>query len=611
MRGVKKAGSRGLSIRWRITLPYLLLALILGFGAALLINRVLSQSSQERFWRQVADGSQQASDAVVRIEQDLLEVERLIANTEGLAEAVVEEDAEALRDRVLPLVINAGVDSAAVLDSEGRSLLAVRHHPDDPPGSYERAIRGEAFYAEWDMVRAVLGGQADSSGDKYSDIESVFAGSQEMPTFFLVGPVSSESGEVIGAVVVGRYLDSIVDSLKDQAGVNVSIYHPGNGLLIQSTLEQDTPQSVMLNQEQLAELVGGIPGVNSARIIDVAGSSYGEVLLPLNVRDGTRTLGVLGASILAASVEAEIAENIARVARLGALALVLVAAAGLLISQSVVRSITVINNQLVQAVEGRLEGPVTAAGGRELTMLAEHLNRILSKPGESRPDYSSRLSEKQAGDGVPTLAAASATTGARAVVSALVILVKRLPDRLGAADPDSTLSNLALLVDGTTPIVLDHGGFLSHVRGDEITVYFGVSPELQRPQVNSLQATHAAMEIRDFVDRWNRDRADKGLPALEVGMGIATGEVVVGALDTRRGSQPAVVGDVVHTANHIAEITQAIHGNNLLISEETYRYLASAQQHFEFGRYGKTVLQGNNREVLVYEIRDRMIRLRD
>ncbi len=611
MHGVNKAGSRGLSIRWRITLPYLLLALILGFGAVLLINRVLSQSSQERFWRQVADGSQQASDSVVRVEQDLLEVERLISNTEGLAQAVVEEDAEALRDRVLPLVINAGLDSAAVLDREGRSLLAVRHNPDDPPGSYERAIRGEEFYAEWDMVQAVLQGQADSSGDKYSGIESVFAGSQELPTFFLVGPVSSESGEVIGAVVVGRYLDSIVDSLKDQAGVNVSIYHPGNGLLIRSTLEHDTPQSAMLNQEQLSELTGGMPGVNSARIIDVAGSSYGEVLLPLVVRDGTRVLGVLGASILAASVDAEIAENVARVARLGALALVLVAAAGLLISQSVVRSITAINNQLAQAAEGKLAGPVTASGGSELTMLAQHLNQVLSEPADTGPDFAYRLPDNRTVDEVPTLAAASVTTGTTAVVSTLVILVKRPPDRLGASAPDSTLSNLALLVDGTTPIVHDHGGFLSHVRGDEITVYFGVSPELQRPQVNTLQATHAAMEIRDFVDRWNRDRADRGLPALEVGMGIATGEVVVGTLDFGGSSQPAVVGDVVHTANHIAEITQAIHGNNLLISEETYRYLASAQQHFEFGRYGKTVLQGSNKEVLVYEIRDRMIRLRD
>jgi len=72
-----------------------------------------------------------------------------------------------------------------------------------------------------------------------------------------------------------------------------------------------------------------------------------------------------------------------------------------------------------------------------------------------------------------------------------------------------------------------------------------------------------------------------------------------------------VVEDIVHTANQIAQITQAFHGNNLLISADTYRYLASAQQHFEFGRYGKTALQGREEEVIVYEVRDRTLKLRD
>ena len=37
------------SLRWKITLPYMLLALILGLGGTLLVNRLYAEREQERF----------------------------------------------------------------------------------------------------------------------------------------------------------------------------------------------------------------------------------------------------------------------------------------------------------------------------------------------------------------------------------------------------------------------------------------------------------------------------------------------------------------------------------------------------------------------------------
>ena len=76
------------SLLWKITLPFMLLAMLLGLGAALLVNDLLSQEETDRFLRQLVDAGQQATDAVVRSEIDLLEPEPLIANTHGVAEAV-------------------------------------------------------------------------------------------------------------------------------------------------------------------------------------------------------------------------------------------------------------------------------------------------------------------------------------------------------------------------------------------------------------------------------------------------------------------------------------------------------------------------------------------
>jgi len=54
------------SLRWKITLPFMLLALVLGLGATYVLNRLLSENEETRFLRQLADGGQQAADAVVR-----------------------------------------------------------------------------------------------------------------------------------------------------------------------------------------------------------------------------------------------------------------------------------------------------------------------------------------------------------------------------------------------------------------------------------------------------------------------------------------------------------------------------------------------------------------
>ena len=60
------------SLLWKITLPFVLLAMLLGLGAALLVNDLLSQEETDRFLNQLIDAGQQATDAVVRSEIDLL-----------------------------------------------------------------------------------------------------------------------------------------------------------------------------------------------------------------------------------------------------------------------------------------------------------------------------------------------------------------------------------------------------------------------------------------------------------------------------------------------------------------------------------------------------------
>jgi hypothetical protein len=125
-----------LSIRWKIILPFVLLATLLGLGAVVLINRQLAQAEQVRYLRQLRDSGQQAADEIVRLEARLLEVERVLANTQGVPEAVALSNAEQLRSLLLQMVVNSDTDVAVVLDRECTSLLAVRRTRPDSAADY-------------------------------------------------------------------------------------------------------------------------------------------------------------------------------------------------------------------------------------------------------------------------------------------------------------------------------------------------------------------------------------------------------------------------------------------------------------------------------------------
>src|SRR3990170_1941716 len=239
------------SLRWKITLPFMLLALMLGLGATYLVSGFLATSAQERFLRQLSNSGQQALDGVVRTEVDLLALERLVANTDGVFEAVQAEDAEDLRDRILPLVINSGADLVVVVDADGVSLLTVRQKPGGQEGEYE-TLRGEAYYADWESVQALL--DPSAAGDKRAGLERLALGEDGRTDVFLTGgPITTTTGRVLGVVLVGRYIDELENDLRDQTGATISIYDP-LGSLLASSNESASPADQALPAETITHL---------------------------------------------------------------------------------------------------------------------------------------------------------------------------------------------------------------------------------------------------------------------------------------------------------------------------------------------------------------------
>jgi adenylate cyclase len=232
----------------------------------------------------------------------MLELERLIANTEGVAEAVTDGNAEDLRERVLPLVLNAGADVVAVVDTDGTSIVTVRRRPDAPPGDYD-TLRGETYYGEWAFVQRVFDGVTDEVvGDKHAGWAALEFDGEQHHVFFVAGPLLEADRTLNGLVLVGKYVDRLSAEVANEAGANVSSYDK-TGTVLSSTLEPASSESINVSLNTLQSIQESEQGRSPVRAITVAGSEYWEVLTPLVVRQGTENLGVMGVSLLRVPVE--------------------------------------------------------------------------------------------------------------------------------------------------------------------------------------------------------------------------------------------------------------------------------------------------------------------
>jgi predicted ATPase/class 3 adenylate cyclase len=114
-----------------------------------------------------------------------------------------------------------------------------------------------------------------------------------------------------------------------------------------------------------------------------------------------------------------------------------------------------------------------------------------------------------------------------------------------------------------TTVIQKHHGTIDEFIGDAILVVFGAP--FQRPD-DADRAVACALEMQAAMARVNEWNAARGLPGIEMGIGINTGEVVVGNIGSRNRAKYGVVGSNVNLAGRIEGYTV---GGQILIAKST------------------------------------------
>ncbi len=147
--------------------------------------------------------------------------------------------------------------------------------------------------------------------------------------------------------------------------------------------------------------------------------------------------------------------------------------------------------------------------------------------------------------------------------------------------------------------VLDKGGTIDKFIGDAIMVQFG-SP-VRHPD-HALRAVRAALVMQqaatEFQDWMAQRFAGRDLPLFQIGIGIHTGEAVIGNIGSSQRIEYTAIGDTVNIASRLEGVTKEM-GCSLVISQET---LDATHGQVLTGKHQRMQVKGRKQAVDVFEV---------
>ncbi len=140
-------------------------------------------------------------------------------------------------------------------------------------------------------------------------------------------------------------------------------------------------------------------------------------------------------------------------------------------------------------------------------------------------------------------------------------------ERLG---PEQVVKMLNHYLGAMADVIMKYRGTIDEFIGDAILVIFG-APVLREDDAQRAVACATEMQCTMAeVNAWNRA---EGLPEVEMGIAVHTGEVVVGNIGSQKRAKYGVVGTTVNLTSRIETYTV---GGQVLISEPTLRAAGAA-----------------------------------
>ncbi len=371
---LKEAPRWRIPLRAKITAPYLLLALAMAVAAAYLITQLVTSNVEERFSKQLYEAGKISSELIVGYEAQLLGTLRLLQNVEGVADAIGDNDPDALRSLTLGIIAVNQQEAVEFLDARGNHVLSIHHPRGANPEDYRVSTGRQTAFTNLPIVQNNLNNRSDDRGDKFADIFAADDGVY----LYVSGPVYDVQNELAGVVLVGRSLPSLAADMRTITFAQISFYDQ-LGQVIFSTLPfpENLPGAT-------AEQAVSLKDVSSLkRDLVVSNISFAEILGSWEVR-GENQIGVLGVALSKTPLVQTFTQSRWRIFLLVTTAILLVILIGVYLSNTITRPLIQLVQASKQVADGDLDIRVNAQSNDEVSELADTFNMMVTSLNHSK-----------------------------------------------------------------------------------------------------------------------------------------------------------------------------------------------------------------------------------
>jgi class 3 adenylate cyclase len=566
-------------LSFKITLPYVALALILALATIYIVASTQAAKVTNEFSRQIEDARVRVADSVVLAEKAQITNVRTLARLSGLAQAVRAGDQAALVALVAPYAVSQNIERIVIVSAAGQ-VLATLHDQ----GAEVLPVAANPALPRWAGVAAVLAQRSDEQGDKYAELVD----DQGEPVLYTIAPIYA-GDSLAGALLVGSSARALVARWRGATLADVTLY-AADGAPLATSLGAEPPASLDASQRSSSP---------SYRDIALGSRDYGEVVAPLWLR-GSPTEQFIGVAISTAGQENLFEQAEFRLLPIFGVGLLATFVLGIVLSRRITRPLFALVDAAEGVAAGDLDHDLQVTTGDEIGALTSSFNTMIGglRERERMHDILGRFVS-------PTVArlVLSHPLDLSGETKLLTILFTDLRDFTLLSEREEP----AVVISGLNDyfrIVVDaadrYGGVVNKFGGDSTLVLFGLTDEQSNPQASAEAAVRAALDIHAGLSQLNTLRAAEAAPLLLAGIGINTGTVVAGLIGAERRMEYTAIGDAVNLSARIQTLNRKL-GTDILISDATYQALGNPDGLQVVNR-GLRQLKGKSQRVRVYSV---------
>jgi adenylate cyclase len=147
--------------------------------------------------------------------------------------------------------------------------------------------------------------------------------------------------------------------------------------------------------------------------------------------------------------------------------------------------------------------------------------------------------------------------------------------------------------------ILEQGGTVDKFIGDAVMAFFGAPAPYDDHAERALRAAVAVADLAREFRPWVKERFDSiDLPEFRIGIGLHTGEVVVGSIGSPKRLHFTAIGDTVNAASRLESLTKDL-GWTIVASAEVIR---AADGVAVTGRRETVTVKGRQAAIEVFEV---------